>query len=205
MDDPGWGDHVPVSPDNKPATSRGPGSRGRGPLSSLGGPWVLGAVILVVIIGIGVALKLSSGTTKKTVSTVKTTVPSTTTTAKKPKPKPKPAVKTLAIKSYDKKADAICTTDNAKMNRANSARNLPEFATYFQKEWLAVAKLPHPSVPADAAQMKKAIKDAETALSYLKKNNYKPNGTEVTDANNFLISAHTIEGVLGMKVCNFGH
>jgi hypothetical protein len=53
--------------------------------------------------------------------------------------------------------------------------------------------------------MKKAIRDAGKALTYLRKSGSDLSSPDVGDANNFLIAAHTIEGALGMKVCNFGH
>jgi hypothetical protein len=230
MDDPGWGDYVPVSGNEEPAAGRGPGKRsGGGPLESIGGPWVLGAAILVVIVGVGVALKLSSGSGKKavaatsvtttpatttpvttsqvtttpiTTSTAATTTTTATTTALKAKPKVATGV---PIATYDRQADAICSKYNPKMDQANTDNSIPEFGEYLAAEWLGITKLKHPTTASDAAEMRKAIVDAEKALVYLAKNGDNPSAAQLSQANNFLIAAHTIEGALGMKVCNFGH
>jgi hypothetical protein len=188
MEDQGWGDQVPVPGSRKPP---GRGS-GRGSFPWF---WVIGGLVLLAIVGGGVALKESSGGSKKTISTV-TTIETTMVKAAPPKPKAKPVAKTLPKAKYIKKADAICSRYNPKMNAANKERNLSKFMNNLRLEWLAVAKLKHPST--GAAEMKKAIVDAEKAIVYLRKG-------DVTSANNFLVAAHTIEGVFGMTVCNFGH
>jgi hypothetical protein len=216
MDDPGWGEYVPVPEDEqkkpgKPAS--GGGRKGGGfSVGPLSGWTAIGVAVLVVIVIVGVVVKLTGGGSKKatppttaaTTTTKKPTtthaVTTTTTTKPKPKVKPKPVSTVpageLSKTAYIKKADTICKAYKTPMATAESADNLPLLETLFKREIKELSNLPPPD--RDAQTMTQALTDAEDALVSLRED-------DITTANKYIIATDTLVGVFGMHVCNYGH
>jgi hypothetical protein len=214
MDDPGWGDHVPVE-DKTTKEPAGRPSRGKGGGFSIGplnGPTLIGVAAILVIVIVGVVLKFASGGGKKAITTTtqttqttiatpvttSTTTPTTTVRKAKPKPKPKPVTNPnfLPKKTYIKRADAICKAYKPSLNTASSAENVTLFVSLLKKEVGELEKLKPPD--RDPATMQKALADAESAIIALQQN-------DTTTANKYIIATDTLVGVFGMKVCNYGH
>jgi hypothetical protein len=222
MDDPGWGEYVPVPEDEKspkqPARRPSSGPTGGGPrgggkggfsIGPLNGPMLIGAAVLVVAVIVGVVLKVSSGSDKKAVTTTTTTQTTTstpttttqqTTTTPEVKKKPKPVVTTnpnfLVKATYIKRADAICKAYKSSITTAENAENVQLTTTLIKREVAELEKLKPPDQ--DASTMNRALQDAEGAIIALQEG-------DLTTANKDILATDTLVGLFGMHVCNYGH
>jgi hypothetical protein len=170
--------------------------------------WVVGAALLACG-GAVLALVFWPGSSKRdTMVATKTTAPlkattTAATTTTRVESKPRREVEPLSLEVYDRRADLICATFDPEISRAESEANFPRFLSALEREWRAIAALPRLS--SDGAEMKRAIGDADRAIGSLRMNDDAPTAAEEVAANDLLLAAHTTEGILGMKVCNFGH
>jgi len=193
IDDPGWGDYVPVS-EEKPAPAAPPPAGAKPPrrTSVPGGFWAIGIAILAVIVGVGVVLKLTQGSKHAsppttTTTTTTTTTPTTTTTKTKTTP---PG--TISKADYVKRADAICSAYQARLTAASNAQNLPLVATLLGQVIQKIESIPPPDQ--DAATANKALADAQNALLALDQGN---SATFLTQAS----AADTLWTLMGSKSC----
>jgi hypothetical protein len=188
IDDPGWGDYVPVS-EEKPAAAAAPAAAAKTPrrTSVPGGFWTIGIAILAVIVGVGVALKLTQGSSKHAANTTTTTTTATTTTKTKTTP---PG--TISKAEYVARADAICAANQARLTAASNAQNIPLVATILAEVIQKLEKIPQPDQ--DAATANKALSEVQAALLALDQGN---SALFLTKAS----AADTLWTLMGMTSC----
>jgi hypothetical protein len=191
IDDPGWGDYVPVS-EEKPAGAQPPAAGARPPrrMAVPGGLWAIGIAILAVIVAVGVVLKLTSGSSKPAASGTSTTTGTTTATTKAKTKTAPPG--TISKAAYLARADAVCSAYQARLTAASDAQNFPLIATLLGQLIQKIEKIPEPDQ--DAATANKALADAQNALLALDQGN---SAAFLTQAS----AADTLWTLMGSKSC----